>query len=36
MGTEPLALAPSAFADRIRTEAKRYEEVVRRYNIKAD
>jgi tripartite-type tricarboxylate transporter receptor subunit TctC len=36
MATEPLALAPAAFAERIRTEAKRYEEVVRRYNIKGE
>lgn len=36
MATEPLALPPAAFAERIRSEVKRYEEVVRRFNIKVE
>lgn len=36
MGTEVLALPPAAFADRIRTDVKRYDEVVRRFNIKPE
>jgi hypothetical protein len=36
MGTEPLALPAAAFAERIRTDVRRYEEVIRRFNIKAE
>lgn len=36
MATEPLALGPAAFTERIRTEVKRYEEVVKKFNIKAE
>ncbi|MBW8316564.1 MAG: tripartite tricarboxylate transporter substrate binding protein [Hydrogenophaga sp.] len=36
MGSEVVALPTSAFGDRIKSELKRYEEVIRRFNIKAE
>lgn len=36
MGTEVLALPPAAFAERMRSDIKRYDEAVRRYNIKPE
>jgi len=36
MGTEVQALPPAAFTERIRTDVKRYDEVVRRFNIKVE
>ncbi len=36
MGSEVIALQGAAFADRIRSESRRYEEVIRRFNIKPD
>ncbi len=36
MGSEVIALQGAAFADRIRAEHRRYEDVIRRFNIKAD
>ena len=36
MGSEVIALAGAAFGERIRTEQRRYEEVIHRFNIKAE
>lgn len=36
MGSEVIALQGAAFADRIRAENRRYEEVIRRFNIKPE
>lgn len=36
MGSEVVALPTTAFGDRIKSELKRYEEVIRRFNIKAE
>ena len=36
MGTEVVALPGAAFGERMKAELKRYEEVIRRYNIKAE
>jgi tripartite-type tricarboxylate transporter receptor subunit TctC len=36
MGSEVMAVPGAAFADRIRSESKRYEDIIRRFNIKPE